>query len=310
MHEVIGGGLSGAMAALHLAHAGRPVRIWEKSPFPRHKVCGEFLDGKAVELLRDIPLNGTPIHHVRLIWPNAQTAFPLPRPALGISRYRLDAALLNAAQAAGAVLIQDSGQPQPGAVIAHGRKSAQPRGQRTFGYKAHFHGGQNDAVELYFHRTGYTGVNPVEDGLTNVCGLADEQDLRAVGFDGDRWIATQPKLAARLQGLRRTIDWMFTGPLHYGPAAPQPGYLCGDALNFVDPFTGSGMLTALLTGKMAAESILANRTPTEHLHHCRRAVRSAYWWSTLMRRSLRWPITPNLIHLIPGSLLYRLSRAA
>jgi flavin-dependent dehydrogenase len=41
--HVVGGGPAGAMAAFAAMREGAPVRIFEKSAFPRHKVCGEFL---------------------------------------------------------------------------------------------------------------------------------------------------------------------------------------------------------------------------------------------------------------------------
>src|ERR1017187_6018543 len=41
--HVVGGGPAGVMAAFAAMREGAPVRIFEKSAFPRHKVCGEFL---------------------------------------------------------------------------------------------------------------------------------------------------------------------------------------------------------------------------------------------------------------------------
>jgi menaquinone-9 beta-reductase len=308
MPEVIGGGLAGAIAARDLALAGREVTLYEKTPFPRHKVCGEFLDGRAVRLLKDLPLGGNWIRRVKLIWDSASKSFELPDPALGISRFRLDKMLLDSALAAGVVLQQCAGEIQPGTIIAHGRKSKSQKGRRLFGYKAHHRGGQNDAVELYFSGSGYTGVNPVEGDLTNVCGLAEEEDLKAVGFDMERFVARQPKLAARLKNMERVMEWMFTGPLFYGQTDTVKGYLCGDALSFVDPFTGSGMLTALLTGKMAAESVLNGLSEQEHYERCRATLLPAFRWSSFMRRSLHWPATPYLAALVPGQALYQLSR--
>ena len=40
---VIGGGLAGAAAAVHLAGAGRDVCLLERTTGPHDKVCGEFL---------------------------------------------------------------------------------------------------------------------------------------------------------------------------------------------------------------------------------------------------------------------------
>ena len=50
--QVVGGGPAGAMAAFAAMREGAPVRIFEKSAFPRHKVCGEFLSPAILPLLR------------------------------------------------------------------------------------------------------------------------------------------------------------------------------------------------------------------------------------------------------------------
>src|ERR1019366_1262322 len=50
--RVVGGGPAGVMAALAAMREGAPVRIFEKSAFPRHKVCGEFLSPAILPLLR------------------------------------------------------------------------------------------------------------------------------------------------------------------------------------------------------------------------------------------------------------------
>lgn len=282
--------------------------MYEKSRLPRHKVCGEFLDGSAVALLGDIRLEGAPIEESALVWRDGAKRFALPRPALGISRYRLDETLLRAAIARGAELREQPATPHAGAIVAHGRKPLSQRGQRLFGYKAHFSGPANRAVELYFEGVGYTGVNPIEDGGTNVCGIAREEDLRACGFDVDHFLAGQPHVQRRLAPLSRRMDWIFTGPLFYGPTEATTGYACGDALSFVDPFTGSGMLCAILTGQMAARSVVEGISSEAHLERCRELLMPAFRWSSLIRHSLQWPLVPLLARCVPGAMLYRLSR--
>jgi len=49
---IVGGGPSGASAAVLLALAGWKVAIVEKTPFPRRKVCGEFISETTWPLLR------------------------------------------------------------------------------------------------------------------------------------------------------------------------------------------------------------------------------------------------------------------
>lgn len=318
MPEIIGASLAGCVAALDLLRAGQAIRLYEKSRFPRHKVCGEFLDGQVQAVFARHSLDSVlaaqdpiSITHAALIWGNRRKRFLLPRPAIGISRYVLDELLLDACLERGAELIQAPGIPTATSIVAHGRKPKSQRGQRFFGYKAHFLGPPNEAnstVELYFEGLGYTGVNGIERGRTNVCGLAREEDLKATGFNGDAWVQSQPALRQRLQGMERQMDWLFTGPLFYGPVEDTIGYPCGDALSFVDPFTGSGMLCAFVTGQIAAQSILAGRSPQEHIAACRSQLLPAFRWSSLFRQSLHWPLTPYLAKLLPGGLLYAQTR--
>ncbi len=50
--HVVGGGPAGVMAAFAPMREGAPGRIFEKSDFPRHKVCGEFLSPAILPVLR------------------------------------------------------------------------------------------------------------------------------------------------------------------------------------------------------------------------------------------------------------------
>ena len=68
---VLGGGVAGCAAAIALARKGRSVTLIEREPTPRHKVCGEFLSGEALEDLHALgidvaSLGAVPINYVRL----------------------------------------------------------------------------------------------------------------------------------------------------------------------------------------------------------------------------------------------------
>ncbi len=54
---VIGAGPAGAISALTLARRGWSVALIEKTPFPRRKVCGEFMSATNAALLRDLGLD-------------------------------------------------------------------------------------------------------------------------------------------------------------------------------------------------------------------------------------------------------------
>ncbi len=73
----------------------------------RHKVCGEFLSGEALDLLDGLSisargLGAVPVRRVRLCSAVGVTESALPFAAMSLTRLRLDEAMLQAAAAAGA----------------------------------------------------------------------------------------------------------------------------------------------------------------------------------------------------------------
>ena len=48
---IVGGGLAGLTSALHLTQSGLGVTLIEKNPYPRHKVCGEYISNEVLPYL-------------------------------------------------------------------------------------------------------------------------------------------------------------------------------------------------------------------------------------------------------------------
>jgi hypothetical protein len=292
--------------------AGVEVEIFEKSTFPRHKVCGEFLSPEVAGLIPDLP----PCHRirgVRLYLEKQRKQWSLPEAAFGLSRYALDEFLLNRALERGAVVTRERKlDPVPPAILAHGRKSSSVPGNRLFGFKAHFEGPADDFLDLFFFSGCYVGVNCVEGGRTNVCGLAAEGLLRSLNFNLDAFVAKSPALADRMTPLSRCWDWLVTGPLVYRDGwhedARERFYPAGDALGFVDPFTGSGILSAIVTGRIAGESAAAGIPTTEHMVRCRRVLNLQYRTAAIFREAINRGVGEWLLPLLPGRALFHLTR--
>ncbi len=314
---IIGGGPAGSAAALSARSQGAAVRLFEKSTFPRHKVCGEFISPGAREVLEDLGVwnafeeCGPPrISRVALAFGARHKQWRLSEPGFGMSRFQFDNLLLNQARERGAEVIHGHGEPAGATIVAHGRRES-ARGARLFGFKAHFEGPADDAVSLYFFKSCYVGVSSVEGGRTNVCGLAPESVLRPNSFEIDPILVRNEPLFARIRPLSRVLDWMITGPLVFGQrfdSGAAGEYPVGDALGFIDPFTGSGMLGALITGQMAGRAAARGVSPEEYLGECRTALRGAYRAAAVFRAALRTGVADWLGPLIPGPVLLNLTR--
>ncbi len=226
---VIGAGLAGCHAAATLARRGHHVLLLEAGKYPRPKVCGEFLSPECAALLAEtgfLPaleaLRPARIDEIRLTAPGGTMwRAQLPQPALGISRYVLDTALLCHAQQAGVTAhtstsvtgitgsLRDSftltargaagvaGFQARAVLAAYGKHSPLDRAlQRVFWQRArpyvalkrHFNGPPLPRrIDLHVFRGGYCGMSHVEDGSTNVCLLVRQDVFRAVmtGARGD-----------------------------------------------------------------------------------------------------------------------------
>lgn len=314
---IVGGGPAGSAAAMAALAEGAAVTLYEKTRFPRHKVCGEFLSPEILPILESLNLDqaffaANPARLTRAVLHlgAAEKRFRLPEPAFSLSRFAFDHLLLTEAARRGADIRIESKIAAAGDVVAHGRQTPAPKGNRLFGFKTHFRGAADDAVEMFFFGACYVGVSPVEGGAINVCGLAPEALLRAHDFHPEPLFPAS--LRERLRGFEQSFDWLITGPLVFHEEFRKEAnqYLAGDALGFVDPFTGTGMLSALITGKLAGESA-ARQAPVESYNaECRRILRRQYSVASMIRRALGAGVAESLARWIPGPLLYRLTRPA
>jgi menaquinone-9 beta-reductase len=117
---IVGGGPSGATCAVLLAKVGWRVAVVEKAPFPRRKVCGEFISETTWPLLRQLRVAGPLLKiagpRVRRVgiyagkaMVTAELGSTLGRAQSGgraVGREQLDTLLLQRAAAAGAKVWQ------------------------------------------------------------------------------------------------------------------------------------------------------------------------------------------------------------
>ena len=218
---ILGGGVAGCAASIALARKGQAVTLIEREPAPRHKVCGEFLSGEALEDLDALgidvgSLGAVPITYVRLAAARRAAQAPLPFPAASLTRRALDTALIAEAIAAGVRVEQgrsvqglartapnvwqatlDDGTTREAATVflATGkhdlRGHARPEDpQRWIAFKMYFRLGSAQAAELahaselMLYPGGYGGIQPVEGGIANLCCVVQQRYLARTG---NRW---------------------------------------------------------------------------------------------------------------------------
>ena len=299
---ILGGGVAGCAASIALARKGRSVTLIEREPTPRHKVCGEFLSGEALVDLHALGLDvaslgAVPIDHVRLAAARSAAEAPLPFPAASLTRKALDTALIAEAIAAGvrvecgrsvqslsrtpANLWQatlDDGTSRESATVFLATGKHDLRGHtrpkdpdQWVAFKMYFRLAPAQtaelagASELMLYPGGYGGIQPVEDGIANLCCVVQQNFLPR---GGDRWEAFLakiqhdcPHLAMRLAGaeplLAKAIAITHI-PYGFIRRSTDDGLYCiGDQAAVIPSFTGDGISIALHTARSAATAYLA-----------------------------------------------------
>jgi flavin-dependent dehydrogenase len=285
---IAGGGIAGCAAAIRILQRApeAKVLVLERGRYPRQKVCGEFLSPEGVETLRS--LGGEPLHRVlasairipraRLHAYGRSAGFPVEPTALGISRLDLDLALWQQATSLGADCraecsvksIEGTGpfrlQTNAGefsaraAINTAGRWSAlsasrsRPNGHPWIGLKAHFRERLPErAVELYFFRNGYCGLQPVADDTIDVCALVRADAATRL----DQVFALNPALHERSRSWQPLMEPLATAPVIFRRPEPVTDHIfnAGDAAGFIDPFSGNGMSLALQSGVLTAACV-------------------------------------------------------
>ncbi len=302
MHDVaiLGGGLAGSSLATVLSRQGWDVVVIEQRHLPQHKVCGEFLSPESQASFAHMGLSAAIARLSPATMERALLTTPtgvalqveLPGQALGVSRFALDAALLEAAAQAGATVytgttasgvqldaqgcsIETHAGPQRAiirartAIAACGRQppaglrprnESAPARQRHVGLKWHFENlDMLPQVELYLFPGGYAGLSPVEQGRANLCLLATQERFRYAGGSLPAMLEAichwNPALRHRLAG-GAVIPGSQKAVAAVDTARPATPWQeiaqVGDAVTMIPPLCGDGMAMALRSAELCA----------------------------------------------------------
>lgn len=216
--------------------------------------------------------------------------------AIGISRAALDDTLLASATEAGVTVLEDTMYKRARSIddiieleiaaddtavvrtnfvidatgrtraVARQFDDAKPARADHVAFKAHLTNASiaDGACEIYSYKGGYGGCNHVEGGVANLCFIVTAELAREFGSDPMRLVenvvSDNRRAAATLKDVAPVTEWLAVpvGKYGRGTLAPRHNVVSiGDAAAFIDPFTGSGILMALQSGKLAAEAIAA-----------------------------------------------------
>lgn len=238
-----------------------------------------------------------PIDNVRLAAARRAAEAPLPFPAASLSRKSLDTALLAEADASGVRILRgksvqsltrtgagtwqatlDDGAicEAPTAFLATGKHDLRgyPRPkdpQRWVAFKMYYRLAPAQAAELarnselMLYPGGYGGIQPVEDGLANLCCVVQQRYFARAGNRWDKFLVSMqqhcPHLAMRLEGaeplLEKPIAITHIPYGHIRRTTDDALYCIGDQAAVIPSFTGDGISIALHTARCAVGAYLA-----------------------------------------------------
>ena len=293
---IIGGGLAGLTAAIHLSQKNLKVTLIEKSAYPRHKVCGEYISNEILPYLKWLgaavsELNPTHISKFEFSTNSGKAATTtLPLGGFGISRYALDNFLYQKAIAANCTIIKEnvtdvsfkndfftvttSNENITAKIVlgAFGKRSNVDQVlDRNFfakkspwlAVKAHYSGNfDNDLVALHNFKGGYCGVSKVENDIINICYLADYVTFKQYKNIEDY----QQNVLYKNKHLKAVFEnstLLFDKPLTISQisfdkkkAVENHIIMIGDTAGLIHPLCGNGMAMAIHSAKIAAELLV------------------------------------------------------
>lgn len=293
---IIGAGPAGCAAAITLARGGAKPLILEATTEQCDALCGGFVSWRTLQSIRDLgvdldKLGGHPARKVRIFAGRRQAEAALPARAIGISRARLDSALLAEAVKAGAglergtpvrsletdgsILLKDGASlSSPSLFIATGKHDLRGLGRErseapTLGLRVRLapHPGLSrligDSIELHLFKGGYAGLILQEDDSANLC-LAVRKEALAEAGGSPAHLLTE--LGHSCPALGERLAFMATAPQIDAIAAVPYGWIgqstvagqfrLGDQAACIPSLAGEGNGLALASGMMAGEAWL------------------------------------------------------
>lgn len=322
---IVGGGLAGLTAAIHLGMAGLSVLLIEKYAYPKHKVCGEYVSNEVLNYLNQLGIDPFSVGAKEISTfeftgiTGTGLAVDLEMGGFGISRLAFDEILSERAKSCGVALIQDTVEDihfirnsftvttesqrfkASFVVGAFGKRSGLDKTlSRNFiqqkspwmAVKAHYKGSFADnLVALHHFKGGYCGLSKVESNHINMCYLAHYTAFKKYK---DVSLFQQEVLHqnSALKQFFESSSMVFEKPLtisqiSFQKKSPVERHICmiGDSAGLIHPLCGNGMAMAIHSAKLFCDVLLE--------YHAKKEVRAsiekqyAFQWKTNFNGRMR-----------------------
>jgi flavin-dependent dehydrogenase len=297
---IIGGGLAGLIAAIHLKNNNHNVIVIEKNEFPKHKVCGEYISNEVLPYLESLGLQIKSLKPTKIdklsfsLVDGKAINVELPLGGFGVSRYSLDQYLFNEATARGCKIVQETvndinfahnsftivtnlNSYKSSVVLgAFGKRSnLDVKLKRNFiqkkshwlGVKAHYKlDYPDDLVGLHHFKGGYCGISKIENNLVNICYLSNYDNFKQFKSLTDY----QNCVLSQNSHLKEIFDraaLQFEKPLTISQVSFEEKktvdnhiLMIGDTAGLIHPLCGNGMAMAIHSAKIASDLVIAFST--------------------------------------------------
>lgn len=320
---VIGGGLAGLTAALHLGQHKVRVLVIEKYTYPHHKVCGEYVSNEILYYLNSLGVHpkqhgAVTIDELRLTTlKGKKISAKLPLGGFGISRYTFDDILYKQAKKYVDFLFDTVSEinflneifnvkttnnvniQSKYVVGAYGKRSNLDKNlKRKFiakktpwlAVKAHYkYDMDENVVALHAFKGGYCGLSKTESGVVNACYLTTAKEFKKytdIRAFQNIHISENPALKTFFANAIPE----FEKPLAISQISFSDKesvydhiFMIGDTAGLIHPLCGNGMAMAIHSAKLFCELYLE----TKNSEITRTALEDAYkklWQETFSSR--------------------------
>ncbi|SRX56185.1 NAD(P)/FAD-dependent oxidoreductase [Aequorivita sp. CIP111184] len=293
---VIGGGLAGLCTALHLANNNCKVCLIEKTDYPHHKVCGEYVSNEVLPYLQSLGIDPFSIgaKKINKFEFTDKSGFPLnvnlPLGGFGLSRYAFDNLIYQTLKNKATIVFDtvekidfDKNQftvstqsktvyKTDFVVGSFGKRSNidsflkrdfMKQTSSWLAVKSHYeYDLPEDTVALHNFNGGYCGLSKTETNAVNACYLTTFKSFKKYG-DIKNFQKKELSKNPFLEKFFREATPIFKNPLtisqiSFNKKMPVENhiFMVGDSAGLIHPLCGNGMAMAIKSAQIFSNIFL------------------------------------------------------